>query len=141
LTASVTSSENAASTLHGGDGEDILLGTVTKGSVGHSELFGDAGDDWLTVVGGNDNRLADGLGKDWMIGGDGKDVFLPTAKDNALDVIADFSGAAGDQDKIDLTAFGAAPTASFAGGILTVDGEQVAEVFGDFNLATDLILA
>jgi hypothetical protein len=28
-----------------------------------------------------------------------------------------------------------------AGGILTVNGEQVAEIFGDFDPATDLILA
>ncbi len=80
------------------------------GSVGRSELFGGAGDDRLSVIGGDENRLADGLGKDWMIGGDGKDNFVLTASDNALDTIGDFSGGSGDQDKIDLSAFGAGAT-------------------------------
>ena len=111
------------------------------GSVGRGELFGGAGDDRLGVIGGNENRLADGLGKDWMIGGDGKDIFVLTASDNALDTIGDFSGGSGDQDKMDLSAFGAGATSGFAGGILTVNGEQVAELFGDFDPATDLILA
>jgi Ca2+-binding RTX toxin-like protein len=141
LTASITAAGNAVNSLDGGDGNDLLLAAFTAGSAGRSELFGGAGDDRLTVVGGDDNRLADGLGTDWMIGGDGKDVFVLTASDNALDVISGFSGAAGDADKIDLTTFGAGPTESFSGGILTVNGEQVVQVFGDFDPATDLILA
>jgi serralysin len=141
LTASITALWNAANSLDGGDGDDVLLAAFTVGSVGRSELFGGAGDDRLTVIGGNENRLADGLGKDWMIGGDRKDIFVLTASDNALDVIADFSGATGQQDKIDLTAFGAGATNSFSGDILSVNGEQVAEIFGNFDPATDLILA
>ncbi len=93
------------------------------------------------MIGGDDNLLVDGFGKDWMIGGDGKENFVLTANDNALDVIAGFSGATGQQDKIDLTAFGAGATNSFSGGILTVNGEQVAEVHGTFDPTTDLILA
>ena len=42
---------------------------------------------------------------------------------------------------MDLSAFGAGATSGFAGGILTVNGEQVAELFGDFDPATDLIMA
>lgn len=141
LTASVVSSANAANSLHGGDGDDILLAIVSEGSAGRSELFGAAGDDRLTVVGGADNRLADGLGKDWMIGGDGKDVFVLSASDNALRRHFRLLRRAGDQDKIDLTAFGAGPTDSFADGILMVNGEQIAQVLGDFAPATDLILA
>ncbi|MGZ8351011.1 MAG: calcium-binding protein, partial [Allosphingosinicella sp.] len=141
LTAWVTASSNAVNSLDGGDGDDILLAGLTPGSVGHSELFGGAGDDLLTVIGGDDNRFADGFGRDWMIGGDGKDNFVLTVNDTALDIIAGFSGVTGEQDKIDLTAFAAGATNSFSAGILTVNGEQVAEVFGSFDPATDLILA
>jgi hypothetical protein len=141
LTAWATALGNAINSLDGGDGDDILLAGLTPGSGGHSELFGGAGDDLLTVIGGHENRLFDGFGKDWMIGGEGEDNFVLTANDNALDIIAGFSGATGQEDKIDLTAFGAGATSSFSGGILTVNGEQVAEVLGSFDPATDLILA
>lgn len=133
---------SATNALRGGDGDDILLATIVDGSMKSSELFGGAGDDRLTVVGGNNNRLADGAGTDRMTGGEGKDFFVLTAGDTTLDTLVDFSGATGDQDKVDLTAFGSGAQVYFdaTADVLAVNGEQVAQIFGTFDPATDILV-
>jgi len=83
--------------IHGNLGEDVLNGggsnDFIRGGRGNDAIFGDAGNDFLT--GDRDT--------DTLTGGAGADTFiLRTASDlttdaNALDTIADFSGAEGDR--------------------------------------------
>ena len=109
---------------------------------GFSELFGGAGDDQLTVAGDDGNRLSDGAGRDLMNGGAGTDHIHTGCQDGALDAIYGFSGANGDQDKLDASGFGAGAVVAFdiASRALTINDEQVAAVFGDFDLSTDILL-
>lgn len=59
--------------LEGGKGNDELTATIATGSDGASELYGGAGRDVLTAVGGMDNILDGGSGNDTVTGSDGRD--------------------------------------------------------------------
>ncbi|WP_143006213.1 Ig-like domain-containing protein [Limimonas halophila] len=59
--------------LAGGDGNDILTATVVQAEEGRSVLSGGAGNDELTVNGGDANELDGGRGQDTLIGGSGDD--------------------------------------------------------------------
>jgi Ca2+-binding RTX toxin-like protein len=102
-------------------------------------LYGGNGDDILIGNSGLDT-IYDGAGRDSLYGGvePEADRFVLSPGDGAVDAIWDFSGSSG--DKIDLTLFAAGATVSFAGGILTVNGEQVVQIQGDFVLGRDVIL-
>ncbi|MGR3781957.1 MAG: hypothetical protein ACU0DT_11935 [Albimonas sp.] len=91
----------AANRLDGRDGDDLL-----RGEGGRDALFGGAGDD----------TLAGGEGDDLLEGGAGADRFAFSGA-FGTDAIADFSGAAGDGDVIDLRPVDAA----IPGGILFAD--------------------
>jgi VCBS repeat-containing protein len=140
----------------GGAGADFLYGLDNSDQLmgdGHNDfLWGGGGNDMLDGGSGNDvldggadnDVLVDGTGLDMMTGGTGADTFKLTEGDDSLDLVTDFSGyngSLGEGDKIDLTNFGSGAVVSFAADILTVNGEQVAEIHGDFDLATDLLLA
>lgn len=125
----------AVNTLSGGAGGDVLLAriqidatvtddpsflypgspdAVSVAPIAYSRLDGGAGNDMLTVIGGNGNVLIGGAGNDILIGGDGQDtftggwgadrfVFARTGSSPASpDVITDF--ATGQGDKIDFSA-------------------------------------
>ena len=110
---------NADDTLDGGDGADVL-----RGRGGDDVLDGGDGPD-LLIGGRGDDVLRGGLGPDVLLGGPGPDIFVfhRNAGDNR---ITDFRR--GQNDKIDLTAFGLAPggfaklqaAASNAGGGATL---------------------
>lgn len=116
----------------GGQGDDVMIasesGQLFEGRGGNDTivgraaadyLFGDEGNDILdggfgndTLAGGaGDDTLSGTAGDDLLAGGDGADVFLfapnwnPGAVPEGHDVIADFSGAAGQGDVIDLRHF------------------------------------
>jgi Tol biopolymer transport system component len=110
-------------TLRGGSGQDSL-----NGGDGDDSMAGNTGADWLN----------DGSGLDRLDGGADADVFALTAGDNAIDEILGFDGTAG--DRINLSEFGVNPLVSFADHILTVNGEQVASIDGDFDASRDLIV-
>jgi Ca2+-binding RTX toxin-like protein len=108
--------------LFGGDGNDILHGGAgvshrgRHSPGGNDSLDGGNGADTLDAGDGNDT-LAGGLGADYLVGGDGADMFKYTAVEESrnviingvsqMDVIADFTQG---QDKIDLSAIDANPT-------------------------------
>jgi hypothetical protein len=69
----------ASNLLEGGTGSDILLAEIVD--LGSSDLLGGPGDDHLTVVGGNDNLLDGGPGRDRYQGGGGDDRFAIDAED------------------------------------------------------------
>ena len=104
-----------------------------------ARIDGGRGHDIITGSAGGDN-LVDGSGTDQLSGGGGADTFALTASDLAVDTIKDFSGAGGDGDVIDLVAFGANASVGFdpVSRILTVNGEDVAKIVGDFDPTTDV---
>jgi serralysin len=79
-TAAATRSAGSINRLDGGVGDDILIGRIVTevfpGSRSHSELFGGADADTLSVVGGKGNILDGGAGSDTLNCGDGADVCL-----------------------------------------------------------------
>jgi Ca2+-binding RTX toxin-like protein len=123
---------SGSDTLKGGGGNDTLMG-----GNGNDVLEGGDGDDLLSGHGQNDT-LIDGAGLDRLYGGPGADRFVLTKGDGALDLIGDFSAA--DGDRVAVSEFGPGAEVSFAGGILTIDGEAVARIVGDFDPDLHLIL-
>jgi arylsulfatase A-like enzyme len=124
-----------ADSLTGLGGADTLTGlagndTIKSGS-GDDVVSGGDGDDFLSGNGGRD-VLTDGAGFDSLYGGTEADRFVLTPNDGKLDSIWDF--AAGEGDRVDLTLFSTGADVSFAAGVLTVDGEQVVRIVGDFSL-------
>ena len=100
------------STLHGGDGDDLLVGGAGKdnlyGDDGFDHLIGGAGNDKL-YGGKNDDTLEGGLGADVIDGGDGTDqatyehsksgvTFKPDANDGSI-----FHGSGGEAEGDTLT--------------------------------------
>lgn len=97
--------------IEGGDGRDILKGTIDARSQGYSEIYGGGGADLLIVAGGwsdvpestTQNRLYGGAGADefwagdradFMEGGVGRDTFrFDTELYQGSDTIADFDRA------------------------------------------------
>ena len=69
----------ASNSLRGGSGADGLLAEII--GFGSSELFGGAGNDRLTVIGGDGNLLDGSAGRDRYQGGAGDDVFVIDADD------------------------------------------------------------
>ncbi len=91
----VSSEDNAESSpnggvlwIEGGDGDDRLSGTIHDlqgiGLVANSNLYGGAGNDRLTVRGGEGNILNGGAGNDTLIGGSGSDTLIGLQGDDAL---------------------------------------------------------
>lgn len=69
--------------LDGGTGHDVLNASIVVENdlvdvtiTGHSELYGGAGHDRLTVTGGTGNILDGGTGNDTLVGGDGEDRLI-----------------------------------------------------------------
>lgn len=62
--------------LDGGPGHDTLVALIGEETFGFSDLFGDIGNDDLTVFGGDGNRLEGGLGNDDLTGSIGQDNFV-----------------------------------------------------------------
>ncbi len=99
--------------FNGGDGNDTLYGNGGKdvlfGGQGNDSLFGGVGNDTLSGGDGND-ILNGGDGVDKLTGGTGKDTFVfdqVYLTQTQPDTIADFYGASGDGDRIDLSAIDA----------------------------------
>jgi Ca2+-binding RTX toxin-like protein len=109
--------------LFGGEGNDSLVG-----GTGSDRLFGGAGNDTLTGAAGSD-VLEGGAGNDTLTGGEGADIFrIVNETDAGIDEITDFTTGV---DKIKLVGFGAGATVSYEGGILKVDGVDVANLNGN----------
>ncbi len=71
--------------IEGGNGDDRLSGSISGELVAaHSELYGGAGNDRLTVRGGEGNILNGGAGNDTLIGGSGSDTLIGLQGDDAL---------------------------------------------------------
>jgi len=127
--------------IEGNGGHDVIEGASTR----------DVWDFSITLLGpslirwwlSSSDVLVLRCGEDQLIGGAGADTFALTAADFRLDTIYDFSGAGGDSDVIDLEAFGAKASESVSydpkSQILTVNGEDVAKIRGDFDPATDIV--
>ncbi len=102
--------------LKGGHGDDVLHGGAGKdklnGGSDNDVLFGEDGNDYLhgyhgddTLYGGDGgDKIVFGNGQDVAIGGKGSDLFVLNAGDldGSENVIADFSRAADQSDKVDL---------------------------------------
>ncbi|WP_432806577.1 hypothetical protein [Pseudomonas sivasensis] len=83
--------------LAGGSGNDRI-----EGREGNDYLYGDDGDDEL-FGGPGDDVLDGGAGNDILWGGPGADTFIFwKGSGGGETIIGDFSGSAGEQDKIDL---------------------------------------
>jgi serralysin len=91
--------------LDGGLGDDVLFASskAVRGSVGHSSLFGGAGNDSLRVEAGISNTLDGGAGNDTLFGGSGADRF-DFSKAVGADHVYNFDG----PDIIRVTGYGAA---------------------------------
>jgi VCBS repeat-containing protein len=116
---------NTGQTIYGGGGNDHINGTgqndIIFGGSGNDDINGNGGDDLIyggsgndTINGSNDNDIIiGGFGADSLSGGGGDDAFhyLSPLDSNAahFDTITDFLHG-NDDDLIDLTAFGLAPT-------------------------------
>jgi Ca2+-binding RTX toxin-like protein len=100
--------------LFGGAGNDVIYGDALQitsgarggsdtlnGGAGNDDLWGDANDASRAV--GRDDVLIGGAGNDEMWGGGGNDTFV-IGVSHGWDTIYDFK-VAGEQDKIDLSAF------------------------------------
>lgn len=148
--------------LRGLGGHDSLIGAAGNdtidGGAGNDSLYGHAGNDSIIGGDGNDVLIAnsgvdviyDGSGLDSLYGGTETeaDRFVLTPGDRQVDAIWDFLGStASTGDKIDLTLFTGITMAdvsfritSVNTGILTVDGEDVVMIRGDFSLERDVLL-
>ncbi|MCA0995107.1 S8 family serine peptidase [Alloyangia pacifica] len=87
--------------LRGGDGDDIMFGDAGDdsfaGGKGNDLLIGGSGNDVLRGREGNDTIYGD-AGADILAGDDGADMFVfDLGTIDAIDLIADFSAAEGDQ--------------------------------------------
>ncbi|MCA9268540.1 MAG: calcium-binding protein, partial [Planctomycetales bacterium] len=120
-----TTSRSATSALQLTGNE---LGQTLQGNAGANVLYGMAGADTLLGEDGADT-LVGGAGVDALSGMGGGDVFAFMASDSTVgfeDTITDFSGAGGDIDQIDLSAFassfiGAGPFTNTAGEVIFFD--------------------
>ncbi|WP_374653323.1 cadherin domain-containing protein [Dongia sp.] len=136
--ANTVTGGNGADTLHGWDGNDILIGgagndklygdkqcDTLDGGAGNDRLYGGAnsdrlsggtGDDYLTAEDGNDS-VNGGAGRDVLIGGTGNDSFVfdqaPSAEN--ADTIADFT-VPGDTIRLDQAVFDQLATGKLASG-------------------------
>jgi serralysin len=139
----VTDGSKAENRLDGGGGNDTLVATVATDGVGTSFLNGGGGDDALTVIGGTDNHLDGGTGKDTLTSGSGDDTFFGGggadafvfAPPNGHDTIGDFETG---RDLIDLTAFAAADIHDFSD--LTIDATSGDSVI-QFDVGNDITVA
>lgn len=146
--------ENASSLaqnrLDGGARDDTLIATVAAGSVGASILKGGSGNDKLTVIGGTDNELDGGIGRDTLTSGVGNDhmiggadadrfVFAPQ---NGHDTVEFEKGA----DRIDLKGYAGSGIHAFADldidlvgsdSVIRFDADNDITVAGVANLAAD----
>lgn len=96
-----TDSGTFANLLRGGGDDDTLVAQVLDR--GASSLYGDAGNDRLTVVGGTGNALYGGSGLDRLVAGDGDDTLSGGADADSFvfdaglpqgsDTLTDFDGA------------------------------------------------
>ena len=92
----------ATNILRGGIGADTVTAEISVGTPGRSLIYGDAGNDWLRALGGQDNRLFGGGGRDRVVAGDGSselhggaqtDTFVfYISRNHANQAIADFEG-------------------------------------------------
>ncbi len=140
----------AQNRLDGGARDDTLIATVAAGSVGASILMGGSGNDRLTVIGGADNELSGGTGRDTLVSGVGSDhmdggedadrfVFAPL---NGHDTMEFEKGV----DRIDLKAYAASGIHEFADldidfvgddSVIRFDANNDITVAGVVNLAAD----
>jgi uncharacterized delta-60 repeat protein len=90
---SIDATYTTRATLHGGDGNDILLGSnVVLASSDSAQLYGDGGNDTLEAGEGNDylsggggnDRLVGNAGNDTLIGGNGNDLLKGNAGNDYL---------------------------------------------------------
>jgi hypothetical protein len=82
--------------------------------------------------------LYDGAGLDTLVSGSGQATqFVLSPLDSAVDQIFAFDGAAG--ARVDLRLFSASQACSFSNSVLTVNGEAVAKITGNFVLSRDVI--
>ncbi len=111
---SMVTAQGGKDYLWGGNGDDVIYGdakSLAAGSAGGKDvLYGDDGNDTLYGDGatsdasaGGDDKLYGGKGNDVLHGGGGNDLFVFEGKGFGNDVIADFSRAEGNRDKIDLS--------------------------------------
>lgn len=77
--------------LHGGDGDDTLVGSDRGGFFQRDNLFGDAGNDTL-IGNAGDDHLIGGLGDDTLLGGAGRDELWG---------ISEYGGASQSGDSLD----------------------------------------
>lgn len=139
----VTDGSKAENRLDGGNGNDTLVATVATEGVGTSFLSGGGGNDALTVIGGTDNHLDGGTGRDTLTGGSGDDTFFGGAGADAFvfappnghDTIGDFETG---RDLIDLTAFATADIHDFSD--LTIDAASGNSVV-QLDAANDITVA
>jgi len=128
--------------LNGGAGNDRLLATVAAGSIGTSFLNGGTGNDQLTVIGGSDNVLNGGSGRDSFVGSTGNDRFIggqgadtysinPTLPEGA-DTFADFSLA---NDRFSVVGLADQGTSGL------VDDLDAVSTFNDLGLGNDVIVS
>ncbi|MDO6963617.1 calcium-binding protein [Rhizobium alvei] len=110
--------------LSGGEGNDKLFGGDDNdrldGGTGDDRLFGDAGADQIFA----------GAGRDVITGGTGADTFYFLAG-NGIDIIADFMGSDGVQDKIDLGKMEGIDRMADIREIASQVGDNVVINFGD----------
>jgi hypothetical protein len=134
---SLAGEATATNILDGGPGDDTLSGEII-GEHGSSRLFGGAGDDQLTVIGGHDNlldggpdddTLVSGQGDDTLVGGGGDDTYLFDLG-SGLDLISE----AGGQDTI---RFGAGITEGDVSLRASADGSDLLVGVGNDLITID----
>ena len=135
----------ATNTLDGGACDDALLAEII-GEHGSSRLFGDARDDHLTVIGGEDNLLDGGAGDDTLVGSEGDDTLVGGAGDDdylfefgfGLDLIREVGG----EDTIRFgagIAEGDVSLQAFDGDLLVGVGDDVITVDQHFAPAVPVV--
>ena len=105
--------------IDGGDGDDPML----DGGDGHDDIMGGAGRDKLNG-GAGDDTLNGGAGDDDLTGGAGDDTFVFTPDGSGTDTIVDFTREIGNNDRIDLKAFGFTDTAELV-KLIEVRGNNI----------------
>ena len=102
---------SAGDTLNGGNGDDLLAGgggaDTLNGGDGQDVLLGGDGNDTLTGASDHD-VLNGGAGVDTLTGGGSNDWFQFEAGQAQSDTVIDFSGAAGEGDRLQFFGYGTA---------------------------------